>query len=47
MASTITALVGNIQNGGALMDGIDEAGGYIVDGDVAKIRVPYGLYTAE
>ena len=47
MASTITALVGNIQNGGALMDGIDEAGGYIVDTDVAKIRVPYGLYTAD
>ena len=47
MASTITALVGNIQNGGALMDGIDEAAGYVVDGDVAKIRVPYGLYTAE
>ena len=47
MASTITALVGNIQNGGALMDGIDEAAGYVVDTDVAKIRVPYGLYTAE
>ena len=29
------------------MDGIDEAGGYIVDTDVAKIRVPYGLYTAD
>ncbi len=47
MASTITALVGNIQNGGALMDGIDDAAGYIVDTDVAKIRVPYGLYTAD
>ena len=30
-----------------LMDGIDEAAGYVVDTDVAKIRVPYGLYTAE
>ena len=47
MASTITALVGIIQNGGSLMDGIDDAAGYIVDTDVAKIRVPYGLYTAE
>ncbi len=53
MASTITALVANVQNGGAVMDGIDEAGGYIVDLNddgtvkVNKIRVPYGLYTAE
>ena len=38
--------MGNIQNGGALMDGIDDAAGYIVDTDVAKIRVPYGIYDA-
>lgn len=44
MANTICALVKNIQDGNALMDGIDEAGGYNVDADAAKIRVPYGKY---
>lgn len=44
MANTICALVKNIQDGNALMNGIDEAGGYNVDADAAKIRVPYGKY---
>jgi len=44
MADTICALVANIQSGDALMSGIDAAGGYNVDADAAKIRVPYGKY---
>ena len=45
MADTICALVSNIQAGNDLMSGIDAAGGYNVDADAAKIRVPYGKYT--
>lgn len=44
MADTITALVGNIKDGGALMDNTSS---YNVDASVAKIRVPYGVYDAE
>ena len=44
MAETITALVGNIKDGAALMD---NTGDLNVDEGVAKIRVPYGVYTAE
>ncbi len=53
MAATILALVGNVQGGAELMNGIDEANGYNVDKNedgtvkVAKIRVPYGTYTGE
>ena len=44
MAETITTLVGNIKDGAALMD---NTGDLNVDEGVAKIRVPYGVYTAE
>ena len=44
MADTICALVANVKAEKALMDGINAAGGYNVDGDAAKIRVPYGKY---
>ncbi|MDE6839538.1 MAG: galactose ABC transporter substrate-binding protein [Oscillospiraceae bacterium] len=43
MASTIVTLVKNVQAGAALMD---NTGDYTVDADVAKIRVPYGVYDA-
>lgn len=43
MASTIVTLVKNVQAGSALMD---NTGDYTVDADVAKIRVPYGVYDA-
>ncbi len=42
MAATIAALVKNIQNGAAIMDNTSS---YNVDEGVAKIRVPYALYT--
>jgi methyl-galactoside transport system substrate-binding protein len=42
MATTISALVKNVQGGSALMD---NTGSFNVDSDVAKIRVPYGKYT--
>ena len=42
MAATIASLVKNIQGGAALMDNTDQ---YNVDEGVAKIRVPYALYT--
>ena len=41
MASTIVTLVKNVQSGAALMD---NTGDFTVDADVAKIRVPYGVY---
>ena len=44
MANTIAALVGNISNGEELMANTDQ---YIVDEGVAKIRVPYAMYTGE
>lgn len=47
MANTIAALVGNIQGGSDLMTNIDDANGYNVDESVAKVRVPYGIYTGE
>ena len=43
MASTIVTLVKNVQSGAALMD---NTGDFTVDADVAKIRVPYGVYDA-
>ena len=52
MATTIMALVSNVDGDAALMNGIDEANGYNVDknedgtGKVAKIRVPYAKVTA-
>ncbi len=42
MADTICALVANVSGGAALMDNTDS---YNVDEGVAKIRVPYGVYT--
>ena len=42
MAATIAALVKNVQDGAALMDNTDS---FNVDEGVAKIRVPYALYT--
>jgi len=42
MAATIATLVKNIQDGASIMDNTDQ---YNVDNDVAKIRVPYALYT--
>ena len=42
MADTITTLVGNLNNGEALMANTDQ---FNVDESVAKIRVPYGVYT--
>jgi len=44
MADTICALVANIQAGADLMA---NTAAYNVDADVAKIRVPYGIYTGE
>lgn len=46
MASTITTLVKNVQDGSDLMANTDQ---FTVDTDVAKIRVPYQMYdgTAE
>lgn len=52
MATTIMALVSNVDGDTALMNGIDEANGYNVDKNedgtvkVAKIRVPYAKVTA-
>lgn len=43
MASTIMTLVGNVNSGAELMANTDQ---YTVDSDVAKIRVPYGIYDA-
>ncbi len=42
MATTITALVSNLNSGAALMDNTSD---FNVDEGVAKIRVPYGVYT--
>ena len=42
MADTITTLVGNLKGGEALMANTDQ---FNVDESVAKIRVPYGVYT--
>ncbi|MFV0413163.1 MAG: galactose ABC transporter substrate-binding protein [Oscillospiraceae bacterium] len=42
MADTIATLVGNIKDGAALMDNTSS---FNVDEGVAKIRVPYGVYT--
>ena len=52
MATTIMALVSNVDGDAALMNGIDDANGYNVDKNedgtvkVAKIRVPYAKVTA-
>ena len=52
MATTIMALVSNVDGDAAMMNGIDEANGYNVDKNedgtvkVAKIRVPYAKVTA-
>ena len=43
MASTIMTLINNIKSGAAIMDNTSD---YNVDEGVAKIRVPYGTYTA-
>ena len=43
MASTITTLVANIQEGADLMANTDQ---FTVDADVDKIRVPYAMYDA-
>lgn len=43
MAGCLAKLAGNVTAGGAVMDNTDE---YIVDEDCAKIRIPYGVYTA-
>lgn len=43
MATTILALVGNIQSGAALMDNTAD---FVVDAGVSKIRVPYSKITA-
>lgn len=42
MAKTIVTLVGNVKDGAALMDNTSS---FNVDTGVAKIRVPYGVYT--
>ena len=42
MAGTITTLVGNLKGGEDLMANTDQ---FNVDDSVAKIRVPYGVYT--
>ncbi len=42
MADTITTLVGNLKGGENLMANTDQ---FNVDDSVAKIRVPYGVYT--
>ena len=42
MAKTIVTLVGNVKTGAALMDNTSS---FNVDEGVAKIRVPYGVYT--
>ena len=44
MANTIATLVANVQAGSELMANTDS---FNVDSDVAKIRVPYGVYTGE
>lgn len=44
MASTITTLVQNVKDGAELMANTDQ---FTVDADVAKIRVPYGVYDAD
>ena len=44
MANTIATLVGNINAGEELMANTDQ---FIVDEGVAKIRVPYAMYTGE
>lgn len=44
MAATISALIKNVQTGAGLMENTDS---YNVDETVAKIRVPYGMYTGE
>lgn len=44
MADTISKLVTNVQTGAGLMDNTTDLN---VDEGVAKIRVPYGLYTGE
>lgn len=41
MAQTITTLAGNVKDNKDLMDGTDK---FVVDDDVAKIRVPYQKY---
>lgn len=41
MAATITTLVENVQSGAELMANTDQ---FVVDSDVAKIRVPYQMY---
>lgn len=43
MASTINTLVKNVQDGAELMANTDQ---FVVDSDVAKIRVPYAMYDA-
>ena len=43
MASTIMTLVENVQGGAELMANTDQ---YVVDEDVAKIRVPYSMFDA-
>lgn len=43
MASTINTLVKNVQDGAELMANTDQ---FVVDADVAKIRVPYAMYDA-
>ncbi len=43
MAATITTLVENVQGDAELMANTDQ---FVVDSDVAKIRVPYQMYNA-
>ncbi len=43
MAGCLAKLAGNVTNGKAVMD---ETADYIVDEGCAKIRIPYGVYTA-
>ena len=43
MASTITTLVANVQEGADLMANTDQ---FTIDSDVDKIRVPYAMYDA-
>lgn len=44
MADCIAFLTGNVAGGKALMDGTDS---YNIDESVAKIRIPYAIYTGE
>ena len=44
MATTIMTLVKNVAEGADLMANTDK---FVVDKDVFKIRVPYGVYTAK